>query len=114
LAVSNVPPVSALPYAATVPLDETVSLGAGGLPTTVRLRDAGGPLPDGAEVVLPAIPLLEAGYGLPAPYPPLPDSLVITLAERAAIDGAVDGYNAAIAQEAALRGLALVDAHALF
>jgi hypothetical protein len=83
------------------------------VPTPVRLRDATGPLPDGSLILLPALPLVEAGYGLPDPEPPLPDSLVITVAERAGIESAIDGYDAAIAAEAEARGLALVDERAL-
>jgi hypothetical protein len=112
--VANLPRVTALPFAAAVPLDLTVPLGPGAVPTRVRLRDGNGPLPDGSLVLLTAIPLLLAGYGQPDPSPPLPDSLVITLAERAAIESAIDGDNAAIAQEAAAHGCALVDEHALF
>ncbi len=113
MAVSNVPPVTALPYCTTVPLDEVVAVSTGGGVATERLRDAAGPLPDGSLVVLTAIPLLQAGYGLTG-KPPLPDSLVITVDERAAIEDAVAGYNSAIALEAQARGLALVDVHALY
>lgn len=104
LALANIPLVTRLPYATTVPLV------VGG----VRLRDSGGPLPDGSLVLLPASLLLGAGYGQPAPSPPLPDSLVITGSERSAIEAALTGYNAAIAAEAQARGAALVDVFALF
>jgi lysophospholipase L1-like esterase len=106
LALANVPQVTHLPYATTVPLDAAIP-GVG----LVRLHDAAGPLPDGSLILLPAIPLIRAGIGI---GPPLPDSLVITLAERAAIEGAVAGYNQAIAAEAQARGAALVDQFALF
>jgi len=44
----------------------------------------------------------------------LPDSLVITVAERAAIESAVSGYNTVIAQQSQARGAALVDEFGLF
>jgi hypothetical protein len=100
--------VTRIPYAATVPLD--VPLPAG----VVRLRDASGPLPDGSLILLPAQPLIRSGYGFPSPAPPLPDSLVVTVTERAAIENAVLGYNQVIANEAHARGAALVDEYGLF
>ncbi|MEP7027170.1 MAG: SGNH/GDSL hydrolase family protein [Candidatus Eisenbacteria bacterium] len=112
LALSNLPQVTLLPYAATLPLFASPPPGPGG--AAVRLRDAAGPLPDGSLILLPASPLIDAGYGWPDPAPPLPDSLVITLAERAAIEDAIRGYNAVIAAEASARGAALVDASALY
>ena len=82
----------------------------------MRLRDASGPLPDGSLILLPAQPLISTTpfYGFPPPAPPLPDSLVITLAERAAIENAVTGFNAVIAQQAAARGAALVDLFTIY
>jgi len=105
LALANVPQVTRLPYAAAVPLDVPLPTGL------FRLHDASGPLPDGSLILLPASLLIRQGYGVTTP---LPDSLVITLAERAAIEGAVAGYNQAIASEALARGAALVDQFALF
>ncbi len=104
LALANIPLVTRLPYATTVPL----------VINGVRLRDARGPLPDGSLLLLPASLLLGAGYGQPPPARPLPDSLVITVDERRAIESAVTGYNAAIAALAQARGAALVDEFALF
>jgi lysophospholipase L1-like esterase len=105
LALANVPQVTRLPYAAAVPLDVMLPRGR------FRLHDASGPLPDGSLILLPALPLIRQGYGVATP---LPDSLVITLAERAAIEGAIQGYNAAIAAEATARGAVLVDEDALY
>jgi len=114
LALSNIPQVTLIPYAATVPPVVPAPVGPGGALVPVRLRDAAGPLPDGTLILLPAKPLIQAGYGFPSPAPALPDSLVITVAERAAIETAIGGYNAAIAAEAQARGGALVDEYALY
>jgi lysophospholipase L1-like esterase len=114
LALANVPQVTRIPYATTVPIDLVMLSSPGVPPVTVRLRDAAGPLPDGSLILLPAAGLVQSGYGLPAPAPPLPDSLVITAAERAAIEGAITGYNQVIAAQAQARGAALVDEYALF
>ena len=108
LALANIAMVTRIPYAATVPIDVPLPSGV------VRLRDASGPLPDGSLILLPAQPLVQSGYGFPSPAPPLPDSLVITLSERSAIEDAVLGYNQVIAEEAHARGAALVDEYGLF
>ena len=113
LALANIPQVTLIPYAATVPLVVNAPFGPGGTLVPVRLRDSAGPLPDGTLILLPAGPLIASGYGFPSPAPPLPDSLVITLVERSAIESAVTGFNAAIAAEAQARGAALVDEFAL-
>jgi len=111
LALANIPPVTRLPYAAAVPLDVPLPLGPQGADQPFRLHDANGPLPDGSLILLPAIPLIRQGAGV---LQPLPDSLVITLAERSAIETAVEGFNGVIAALAQARGAALVDEHALF
>jgi len=115
-ALANIPQVTEIPYATTVPLVVTAPLGPNGAPVTVRLRDGAGPLPDGSLILLPASPLIQTVpfYGFPPPAPPLPDSLVITVAERAAIESAVSGYNTVIAQQSQARGAALVDEFGLF
>ena len=111
LALANVVQVTRLPYASAVPLDVLLPIGPQGELQPVRLQDAGGPLPEGALILLPALPLIRVGYGVGQP---LPDSLVITVAERSAIELAVAGYNQVIADEAQARGAALVDQFALF
>ena len=113
LALANVAMVTRLPYAATVPLDVPLPLGPQGALVPVRLRDSAGGLPDDALVLLPARALIPLGYGLPG-GPPLPDSLVISSAERTAIESAVRGFNQVIADEAHARGAALVDEFGLF
>ena len=114
LALANIPQVTLIPYAATVPPVVQAPIGPGGALVPVRLRDAAGPLPDGTLILLPAQPLIQLGYGFPSPAPPLPDSLVITTTERSAIEAAVVGFNAAIAAEAQARGAALVDEYGLY
>jgi lysophospholipase L1-like esterase len=114
LALANIPQVTLIPYAATVPPVVQAPIGPGGALVSVRLRDAAGPLPDGTLILLPAKPLIQLGYGFPSPAPPLPDSLVITTTERSAIETAIVGFNAAIAAEAQARGAALVDEYALY
>ena len=113
LALVNLPEVTRLPYATAVPIDVTGPFGSGGQTVTVRLKDAGGPLPDDALITLQGAPLIPLGYGFPGAAPPLPDSVVITHAERTAIEAGVAGFNAVIAREAERRGAALVDEHAL-
>ena len=114
IAVFNVPDVTRVPYANAIALVQTVP-GPGGAPITFRLRDASGPLPDSSLVLLPAVELILAGYGSPAPEaPPLPDSLVITIAERLAIAQTAAGYSNAIARAATTHDAALVDQAALF
>jgi len=113
LALANVALVTRIPYATTVPLDVPLPLGPQGSLVPVRLRDSAGPLPNEALVLLPAQALIPQGYGLPG-GPPLPDSLVISSAERTAIESAVHGFNQVIADEAHARGAALVDEYTLF
>ncbi|MEO6462170.1 MAG: SGNH/GDSL hydrolase family protein [Candidatus Eisenbacteria bacterium] len=108
LALMNIPNVTDIPFATAIGLD--VDLGAG----PVRLKDAAGPLPDGARILLTAAALVASGAGLPGAAPPLPDSLVLTVAEVANIEAAVAAYNAVIAQQAQARGAALADANGLF
>lgn len=108
LALMNIPNVTDIPFATAIGLDV---VGPGGV---VRLKDAAGPLPDGSRILLTAGELIAGGYGLPGLAPPLPDSLVLTVAEVANIEAAVAAYNAVIAQQASARGAALADAHGLF
>jgi lysophospholipase L1-like esterase len=114
LALANVPDVTGLPYATTIPVVINAPVGPGGSIVPVRLRDSTGPLPDGSLILLPANALVQSGYGFPSPAPPLPDSVVITLAERSAIQSTIAGYNSAIATYATAHGAALVDEFSLY
>ena len=109
LALMNIPRLVDIPYATAVGIDVPVGGGA-----VVRLKDASGPLADGSRILLPAAELIGLGHGFPGAAPPLPDSLVLTAAEVAAIDARVAAYNATIAQQAVARGAALADAYGLF
>lgn len=114
LALLNVTNLPDMAYATAIKLDVTGPYGPGGATVTIRLRDAAGPLPDGSRILLPAAQLIPQGYGFPSPAPPLPDSLVITPSERAAIDAAIDAYNSIIADAAQQRGAALADLNGTF
>jgi lysophospholipase L1-like esterase len=115
LALFNVPDVTRIPYATAISVVQRIPASPTTPEVIFRLRDASGPLPDSALVLLEAAPFVQNGYGSPAPgAPPLPDSLVITVTERRAIAQAAAGYSAAIARAAAAHGAALVDEAALF
>jgi hypothetical protein len=114
LALVNVTDLTDVAYATAIRPDLTGPYGPGGSTVTIRLRDGAGPLPDDAQILLPAAALIPQGYGFPAPAPPLPDSVVITPAEKATIQGAIASYNAIIAAAAQQRGAALADVNTAF
>jgi hypothetical protein len=72
-----------------------------------------GPLDPADRVTTFALPLLEAGVGIPVAGggtgAPLPDRVVLNAAEIEEVTAAVAGYNAVIADVADERNLALVD-----
>lgn len=72
-----------------------------------------GPLQPADRVTSFALPLLKAGIGIPVAAggtgEPLPDRMVLNAAEFEEVTAAVAGYNAAIAEVAIARNLALVD-----
>lgn len=130
----NVPDVAALPFVTTVPtvvvdpatgepvtisvLEPEVDPVTGDTTLvrrerTVPLRGPEGPLGPGVRVTLEALPLLEAGIGIPTVVggtgEPLPDRVVLDAAELAQLAGAVAGYNGEIARIAAERDLPVVD-----
>lgn len=76
-----------------------------------------GPLGPGDLVTMEAAPLLAEGVGIPVDFDgtgdPLPDRVVLDVAEQFLIRETVDDYNAALQGMAAERGFALVDVHAL-
>lgn len=127
LALFTVPDVTTIPLVTTIP---PLVLGANGRPVTPfapLLGPGNAPLTPGQDfVLLTASPLLAAGYGYPVGTTSyvsggpvagngigLADSLVLTAAEIASLRAAVNAYNAAIVNEATLRGAALVDMAAL-
>lgn len=115
----NVMDVTKTPFFNTLP---PVELDAAGRPTSKFLLGVN----PGDRVTLRAIDSLRIGVGydigdvsymsgiaVPGTGRPLPGFLVLDPTEVASLQLATDQYNAAIASEAAARGYALLDAHAL-
>jgi len=130
LAIVNVPDVTSIPFVTTFPpfvLDANGNpVFNGGAPLTLIGTEGGvvGPLGPGDHVLLTASSAMAAGDGFPtgtfsyltgAPGTgnPLPNSVVLSSVEATAISATLNGYNTAIANEAAARGMALVDLHGL-
>ncbi|MGH7267540.1 MAG: SGNH/GDSL hydrolase family protein [Candidatus Rokuibacteriota bacterium] len=117
----NVPPVTVVPYLSLVPnvvVDITTLEpipGPGGEP--VPLIGPDGPLSPDDRVTFDAIERILDGDGIPTEMggtgQPLPGDVILDAQEQAVARAAVDAYNAAIAQTAALHGLAVVDIHAV-
>ena len=117
----NVPPVTIVPYLTLVPnvvVDASTLepiLGPGGLP--VPLIGPDGPLAHDDLVTFDAIERILEGDGIPVGMGgtglPLPGNVVLDAGEQAAARAAVAAYNQAIAQTAALHGLAVVDIHGI-
>lgn len=117
----NVPDVTAIPFLTTVPpvlVDPATMqpvLDQAGQP--IPLLGPGGPLAAGDLVTLNAIALLQQGIGVPQAAggtgQPLPNSVVLSMAEQAVAAGAVQAYNTVIDQVAAANGLPVVDVNAL-
>lgn len=116
----NVPDITDITFARTFSWITRDDLG-----NPTPLLGSGGPLAPGSLVLLTAGDSLAAGTGFPvgshsyltgAPGNgrPLDDSQVLTPSEVASLQSAVQGYNSAIASEAAARGWAVVDFHAVF
>jgi lysophospholipase L1-like esterase len=97
LVVGNLPPLLSLPYFVPKP---TFDAAVG---TTYPTDEA-----DVAYVLFPALVAVQGGYS-----DPLPATWTLTAAEAAAIDGAIDGYNEAIADLADAHGFTVADLHAL-
>ncbi|HTM57104.1 MAG TPA: SGNH/GDSL hydrolase family protein [Candidatus Udaeobacter sp.] len=130
-AIINVPDATTIPFVTTFPpagaLDATGNvILVSGYPVPLIGNETGSPAPlgFGDYVLLSAAESLAVGTGFPvgtysyltgAPGNgrPLPNSMVLSSTEAAAISSTVNAYNNAIASEAAARGLALVDFHAL-
>lgn len=106
VAVANVPDVTVIAF--LVPLRD-VATGAG-LPVELVATLLGANPDD--FVTLEALPLVESILVNPATGP-LPDAAVRDQEEIAAIQAAVESFNAVIAEEAAVHGAALVDIRGL-
>ncbi|MFN2384525.1 MAG: SGNH/GDSL hydrolase family protein [Gemmatimonadota bacterium] len=121
IALFNIPDVTAIPFITTIPsvvVDfSTLQPMRGPDGQTIPLSGPKGPLAAADLVTLAAGPALLAGDGIPVAAGgtgrPLPDDVVLDVAEQAISRAAVDGYNAVIADLAAQHDLILVDAHAL-
>jgi lysophospholipase L1-like esterase len=117
----NVPPVTIVPYLTLVPnvVVDTATLepipGPGGEP--VPLLGPDGPLSPDDLVTLDAIERILDGGGIPVDMGgtgvPLPADVVLDAGEQQVARQAVAAYNQAIAETAALHGLAVVDVHAI-
>lgn len=121
----NIPNVTAIPFLTTVPpvvvnpATGQPVLGPGGEPIPLIGSEGGaaGPLAAGDLVTLNALPLLGQGIGVPAAVggtgQPLPDAVVLSVAEQAIAQAAVQGYNQVIAGVAAANDLGVVDVNSL-
>ncbi len=113
LALFTVPDVTTIPFVTTIK-PYLVNPADG---SHIPLIGPGGALTESDFVLLTAAPYLAAGIGVPVAAGgtgnPLPSGVVLLASDASSIRSAVDGYNAAIAAEAAGRGAALVDLHGL-
>ncbi len=121
----NVYDVTETPFFHALPPVELNAVGAPAAGPKFLIGPAG-PLAPTDLVTLFAIDSLKAGVGYAigdtsylsgAPIPgngrPLPGSMILDASEQASIQTATAQYNAAIASEAAARGYALLDVHAM-
>jgi len=118
-AIFTVPDITSIPFFTTF---SPIALSSLGAPSP--LIGSSGPLGPTDFVLLTAGDSLAIGTGFAVGTPsyltgapgngrPLPASMTLLAANAATIRAAVDGYNTAIATEAAARGWALVDLHGL-
>ena len=137
LVAANVPDITAIPFATTVPSRLAIPggsvpvLGPGNAayPCQPVAPDSGCPVPDGTLVTLPASTLLASGIGVPVALggtgQPLPDGrftppatveagVLLYPDEVVAITALIDGYNGIIQGRIAGAGGALVNIHDLF
>lgn len=124
----NVPDVPNIPFFTTFPpfvVDANGNPVFNGGQLVTLIGPGGQPLAPNDFVLLSASTALANGDGFPvgtfsyvsgAPGNgnPLPDALILSAAETAQIQAAIDGYDAAIASEAQARGFPLVDLRAIF
>lgn len=121
LAVATIPDVAALPFVTTIPpvvVDPNTRepILVGGQP--IPLIGPNGPLGPDDRVLITASPLLAQGVGVPAPIggtgQPLPDTVVLSAAEIAAIRDRTEDFNAIIRDAAAGAGAAIVPIDDIF
>ncbi len=121
LAIANIPDVTALPFVTAIarvvvnPQTQQPVL-VGGQP--VPIIGPAGPLGAGDFVLLSAVDFLRNGVGIPAQLggrgTPLPDEVVLSAAEVAAIRARTASFNSIIQSAANQAGAALVDVHSEF
>ncbi len=120
-AVATLPSVTSIPFVTTLP--PVVIHPATGEPVLVNgapvpLLGPDGPLSAGDFVLLTASTLLARGDGVPAALGgsgrALPDQVVLSASEAAAVTERLDGFNTVIRSAAADAGWAVADMHALF
>lgn len=126
LVTANIPDFTTLPFAVTVPpylvdpdtqepvLDDGELIPLLGPDGPLTLPGAG---IEGDLVTINAVPLFQTGTGIPPPYgtgAPLPDAVVLDMAEVTAIREATAAFNAVIADVASMYGIPVVDVAALF
>jgi hypothetical protein len=119
--VANIPDVTALPYATTIlPIVVNPTTGA---PVrvngqTVPLLGPTGPLPSNSLITLAASPLLLRGDGIPTAAGgsgrPLPDEVILDLAEASAIRERVGQFNLAIAEICQAASIPVLDLNAFY
>jgi hypothetical protein len=117
----NVPPVTVVPYLSLVPsvVVDPATLepipGQNGEP--VPLIGPDGPLSADDRVTFDAIERILDGDGIPVSMggtgQPLPGDVILDVEEQSVARAAVDAYNLAIAETAAMHGLAVVDIHGI-
>ena len=129
----NVPDVTAIPFATTIPIQRTVGANTIrflGPRTTSTCSTAPCPLPDGSLLTLQAQALLATGVGVPVAAggtgQPLPDGgfdpttstvtpgVILYPDEIALLQSRTDEYNATIAAAAGANGGILIDIHQIF
>lgn len=118
---ANIPDVTALPYATTIrPIVVNPNTGAPVMVDgqTVPLLGPTGPLPSNSLVTLAASPLLLRGVGIPSSAggtgQPLPDAVILDLAEASAIRERVVQLNQAISDICQAAGIPVLDLNAFF
>ncbi|MEO8431401.1 MAG: SGNH/GDSL hydrolase family protein [Acidobacteriota bacterium] len=128
----NIPDVTAIPFATTIPIQRTVGANTIrflGPRTTATCATAPCPLPDGSLLTLQAQALLGQGIGIPIAAggtgQPLPDGgfdpgtstvtpgVILYPDEVALLQARTNDYNATIASTAAANGGILIDVHGI-
>lgn len=120
IVAANIPDVTLIPFATTIP---RVVVNSAGIPVLVNgapvpLIGPNGPLPPGTLVTLNAQPLIAQGVGIPTSLggqgTPLPDQVILDPGEIATIREHIRINNLAISQICQAAGIPVLDAHAIY